>query len=426
MYQNDPHESPPPRPPSQNIVQGSQKERPLYSQQLKIRIQKSERLNRNVLEIQLDKEKESEAVEDEIIEKLLVKIGVSKDLVEGVQPVPKRHPNKVYIWFKDPSLYLNQFCKEECYKLGTGVKTGTIKPMDRKEVEVTIKNLNLNTPDSMVLEYLALFGRIVKHVAVYATNKEGPFAGMKNGDRKYMMDFSGGRNLGTYHLIDGAKVHISYSGQRRTCARCQRTAGTCPGAGLARNCEQNGGQVVKLGDHMRALWEEIGFKPADFTLENQNDEEEGAVEIRENEGFTPAHKYRPKMTESSKKNLTGVSIRNLPPEISPEQIQTFLESQGLPAGHTDISANKMKYSTTVNVEGLKAETGCSIMANLEGTTVFDRKVYCKGIIGNLEEKNVENETRANQNDDESSNEEEIDEKESTTISVKVKKKRENS
>ena len=170
MHQNDPNRSPPPRPPStQGSDEGDPKERPLYSQQLKIRIQKSERLNRNVLEIQLHKERDSEAVEDDALEKLLVKIGVSKALVEGV------HPNKVYIWFKDPSLDLNQFCKEECYKLGTGVKTGTIKPMDKKEVEVTIKNLNLNTPDSMVLDYLALFGRVVKYVAVYATNREWAF-----------------------------------------------------------------------------------------------------------------------------------------------------------------------------------------------------------------------------------------------------------
>ena len=413
MHQNGPHGSSPPRPPSvQNIGEGNP--RPLYSQQLKIRIQKSERLNRNVLEIQLERDRDSEAVEDEVLEKLIAKIGITKSLIEGVQPVPKRHPNKVYIWFKDPSLDLNQFCKEESYKLGTGVKTGTIRPMDRKEVEVTIKNLNPNTPDSMVLEYLALFGKIVKNVAVYATNREGPFAGLKNGDRKYMIDFSGGRNLGTYHLIDGAKVHISYSGQRRTCARCQRTAGTCPGRGLARSCEQNGGQTVKLGDHMKALWEEIGFKPADFTLENENDENEDTVEIRENEGFTPAHKSRPKMTESCKKNLSGVSIKNLPPEIQAEQVQTFLETKGLPVEHTNISISKMKYSSTVSVEGLTAEVCNSIMANIEGTTAFEKKIYCKGIVDDLETENIDDIHQKSEAEDLSDKTEELNEATSVT------------
>ena len=46
-------------------------------------------------------------------------------------------------------------------------------PMDRKEVEVTIKGLNLNTPDTMVMEYLGLFGKLVKNVAVFVKIKEG-------------------------------------------------------------------------------------------------------------------------------------------------------------------------------------------------------------------------------------------------------------
>ena len=107
---------------------------------------------------------------------------------------------------------MHQFCKDECYRLTTGVKTGTIRPMDRKEVEVVIKGLNLNTPDTLVIEYLNLFGKVVKKVAVYLKHREGPIEGLKNGDRKYLMDFTGGRNLGTYHIVDGANVHISYSG----------------------------------------------------------------------------------------------------------------------------------------------------------------------------------------------------------------------
>ena len=384
MEQNGPA-GVPPWPPG--MEQGDS--RPLYSQQLKIRIQKSERLNRNVLEINLEKERSAEAIEDEVIEKLLAKIGITMSLVEGVQAVPKRFPKKVFVWFKDPSLDLNQFCKEECYKLGTGVKTGIIRPMDRKEVEVTIKSLNLNTPDSMVLEYLALFGKVVKNVAVYVTNKEGPFAGLKNGDRKYMMDFTGGKNLGTYHLIDGANVHISYPGQRRTCARCQRTSNGCPGGGLAKRCEENGGGRITLRDHMQALWEEIGFKPAEFTLENEDNEVDDDVEIRDKEGFTPPHKTKPKMSESEKKNLSGVSVRNLPLDIAPDQAQTFLETVGLPEAHTDITITKMKYSTTLDVEGLTPEICSTILANIEGTVAFGKKIYCKGIITNLEETDPE-------------------------------------
>ena len=48
--------------------QGVSQPKPLYSQQLKIRFQKSERLNKSVLEINLGKEKSAEAIEDEVIE----------------------------------------------------------------------------------------------------------------------------------------------------------------------------------------------------------------------------------------------------------------------------------------------------------------------------------------------------------------------
>ena len=81
-------------------------------------------------------------------------------------------PRKLYVWFK-VGVDLNQFCREECYRLTNGVKTGSMKPMDRKEVEVTIKGLNLNTPDTMVMEYLGLFGKLVKNVAVFVKIKEG-------------------------------------------------------------------------------------------------------------------------------------------------------------------------------------------------------------------------------------------------------------
>ena len=48
--------------------------------------------------------------------------------------------------------------------------------------------------------------------------------GIKNGDRKYLVDFTGGINLGSYHIVDGARVTISYSGQFKKCGRCQKTA----------------------------------------------------------------------------------------------------------------------------------------------------------------------------------------------------------
>ena len=90
--------------------------------------------------------------------------------------------------------------------MSSGVKTGLIKPMERKNVSVTIKGINLNSPDSLVMEYISKFGIIVNSKVIYDTDKDGPFSGLRNGDRKYLVDFTNGRNMGTFHLIDGANV----------------------------------------------------------------------------------------------------------------------------------------------------------------------------------------------------------------------------
>ena len=387
---SDLHDPPPEGPKSPG-------QKPLYSQQVKMRIQKSERLQRNVLEINLENEKNAEEISDETDAELLKNIGIKTSDVEGRQLVPKRTPRKLYVWFKE-GVNIHEFCREECYRLARGVKTGAIKPMDKKEVEVTVRGLNLNTPDTMVMEYLGLFGKLVKNVAVYVKIQEGPLAGLKNGDRKYMMDFSDGRNLGTYHIIDGAHTHISYAGQRRTCARCHRTPSACPGSGIARTCEERGGLKTGLKEYMEKLWEEIGYKPADFSMETgEDDTETEEVEIRENEGFTPPYKNQPEMNENDKKNLTGVSVRNLPSDLAEDQCQAFLKAHGVPANHTEIKINRLKYSMTVDVEQLDAETCIKILENIKDMTIFEKKIHVKGIASlnktseEVETKNLENE-----------------------------------
>ena len=179
----------------------------------------TERLKRNVLEINLEKDEGNNVIEEEDISSLLKRLGINQQQVEGVQLIPPKGPKKIFVWFEQ-GIDINRFCYNEAFRLIPGVKTGVIKPMDRREVEVTISGLNINTPDSSILNYLSYFGKIVKHEVIYLRNKSGPFQGLKNGDRKYFIDFTNGRNLDSYHLIDGAKVTVRYRGQRRTCGRC--------------------------------------------------------------------------------------------------------------------------------------------------------------------------------------------------------------
>ena len=132
---------------------------------------------------------------------------------------------------------------------------------------VTIQGLNFNTPDGLVREYLSKHGRVVSNKVVYEKDKTGPFEGLYNGNRRYLVDFTLGKNLGSYHIIDGSKVHVSYAGQQRTCGRCHKTSKDCPGGGVAKQCEDRLGRRVPLIEHMREHCEEIGFAPNLFEQE---------------------------------------------------------------------------------------------------------------------------------------------------------------
>ena len=153
---------------------------------------------------------------------------------------------------------------------------------------ILIRGLNFNTPDSHVIEYLNKHGRVSKNEVIYDTTIEGPLAGLKNGDRKYQVDFSNGINLGSYHLIDGARVIIFYSGQRKTCGRCYETSNICLGGGFARTCEEKGGVRIKLEENMKDHWKKTGFEPTHFKLEQEDSEPD--VPLHENITFSPSFK----------------------------------------------------------------------------------------------------------------------------------------
>ena len=50
--------------------------------------------------------------------------------------------------------------------------------------------LNLNTPDTLVMEYLNRHGTVKSQKVIYEIDKEGPFTGLYNGDRRCLVDFS--------------------------------------------------------------------------------------------------------------------------------------------------------------------------------------------------------------------------------------------
>ena len=362
---------------------------PSYSDKLKVNVMRSERLKRNVLEINLESDNDERInLGSETIAKVLATVGIDiVTQVEGFQAVSK----KLYVWLKD-NVAIGRFCREESIKISEGVKTRLIKPMDRKEVDVKISFLNLNTPDSLVMEYLSKHGKVVHNKVIYDTEKEGPLKGLKNGDRRYLVDFSGGRNMGTYHLLDGARIQIKYAGQRYTCGRCHKTSKDCPGKGFARECHAKNGVKVPLNEHMKAHWEEIGFVPSDFKLEIPEDTDENLqqdIPIKDGLKFTPQHKKNPENNQQRETQFFGLTIVNLPPGLPDNELKAFLVSKGLPEQHTDLKIKNNENNTKVDIENLDEASGLNLIENLHSKVFFNMKIFCRKLIELLTEPNQE-------------------------------------
>ena len=119
-----------------------------YSDKIKVNLKISERLKRNVLEISVESQGYFKLEEDDVA-KLMTRLGIDLQFhAEGYQICPG-NSRKIMIWLKD-HVDISRFCKDESFRINENVRTGLIRPMDRKEVTVMIRNLNFNTPDSRV------------------------------------------------------------------------------------------------------------------------------------------------------------------------------------------------------------------------------------------------------------------------------------
>ena len=146
-----------------------------YSDKLKLNVKKSERLKRKVLEVTLETEKDVVLkIEDKDVAKLATRLGIDiKCHLEGYQTCPG-YSRKILFWLKN-DVNIENFCKNEVFRVSDGIRTGVIRPMDKKDVVVHVSGLNINTPDSLVIEYLNKHGRVTKNEVIYERAKEGPW-----------------------------------------------------------------------------------------------------------------------------------------------------------------------------------------------------------------------------------------------------------
>ena len=363
-----------------------------YSDRLKTNVRFDQRLKRNILEITLEKS-DTDAnlsdVHEEDIARVLRSLGIDiAGQMQGYQVHYKGKVSVISVWM-NAGVSLEKFCKDVNLNVTKGIMTGVIRPAGKTDVTVKIEGLDLNTPDNLVTDYLGKFGSVKTDAVIYGKHDAGPFKGKYNGERRYQVDFtSAARQMGTFHLVDGNKIKIFYRGNKKTCGRCHKMAHDCPGDAVARNCALAGGERVLLSNHMKALWEEIGFAPAHFELDEvdktYDDVDQAAKDAPKisKSSFPLPVKYQAPSPKDIEK-FDGLTKRNIPKSLTNEEIKTFLANHGLPADLKEehININNGERNTHVIIENLSPEQVQTLQKSIHfhdtNTKFFNVPLFCK-------------------------------------------------
>ena len=262
---------------SNNVDPGGGNHPPSYSSRVKKNISSYKKLDRNVLIVFIEKKSQEDVLylNGDQVSNVCALIGLSVTCdTQGYQAQYGRKGITLSVWCK-PGVSLERLVTEEPRVFTDQLTITSVRPAVRREVSVLVTGLHFNTPDTQVKEYLESFGAKVSGEPVYSVHKEGPWKGQFNGDRRYRADFTSQKlPMGTYHLVDGAKVRVLYPGNTRTCARCHQGPSLCPGGGMARDCAQLGGQRQPLIAHMRQLWARVDFMPGEEGGQGMDEEDE--------------------------------------------------------------------------------------------------------------------------------------------------------
>ena len=330
--------------------------------------------SKNVLEITLEKEaKGSFNVGEEDCVKVMKKLGLDPrpDIqVESVQICPNGR-GVILITLKK-KVPINKFCHHEVFQVTqSGIWAVQAKPAGKRDVVVTLKGVHPNTRDDGVLDYLSKYGKILSTKVVYAVFGEGPLKGIRNGDRMYKIEIKPNSYLGTYHVIDGQRVTARYPGQQQTCARCFGTPNSCPGKGLARRCEQEGGVKIEFNDYISQLWARIGYVPSQVELSSETNDEHTS---QESNGFTPI-KTAPMQDPAS---YTGVRVSTFPKDTDEGKIVEFLINSGLSESYKDNIT--IKQNGSVMIDNLPNKDCIALIEAVHNKVNFGKKLYCNGVI----------------------------------------------
>ena len=331
--------------------------------------------DKNVLEVVLEKDSRGGfIVSDSECLNLIRKLGLDTRPgihIEGVQNCPNGR-GVIYLSLKK-EVDIGRYCRHEVFDVtANGIRAVNIKPAGKREVVVTIRGLHPNTRDNVVINYLSKFGEVTSSKVIHGVYSEGPLKGMKNGDRNYKLNIKSPSNLGSYHVLDGTKVTIKFSGQQQTCARCLKTAGFCKGRGIARRCETEGGEKADFVSYILDLWKMIGYSP------DSPDEVENILGLDEDLQELPGGNFTPSKTVMNTEKYAGVSIKQFPADLDHGEIIEFLIECGMPADKRD--SVSIHDNGAVMIRGLDNELCLKLISVLHMKQHYSRRMFCNGVI----------------------------------------------
>ena len=273
-------------------------------------------------------------------------------------------------------LYLN-----ESYVVKDGVRTTTIRPEGKKEKVIKVTGLHPNTMDLAVIKYLSAHGTVsstdkVIHHVFPGVPGSSLCAGKLNGDRSYVVDLK--VPMGSYHIVDGEKVSVRYTGQEWTCARCHQYKKYCPGSAVARDCTAS---RVLLSDYMLEHWAKIGYKPETDALNEVDGDVEPTVQVGKRD------KNEIPVAESSlTSKYRAVIIKGFRNDSPLEDIFEILAAQGLPSDYNKEHITRNENTGHLSVESLSPQDCLALSANMNSKRFLNRQIHVTSVVADSPKK----------------------------------------
>ena len=338
-------------------------------------INTSIRDKKNILEVRLEKQESSRFnLSMEETENLLKRLSIDSSHLIGASACPEGRP--VVLITLHESVDITKFLyRNESYMVKEGVRTTTIRPEGKKEKLVRITGLHPNTKDQAVIKYLSAHATVspnskVIHHVFPGEPGSSLLAGKLNGNRSYIVELK--VPMGSYHIIDGEKVSVRYSGQEWTCARCHQYKKDCPGSAVAKEC--TAGRVM-LSTHMKEHWQKIGYEPETDTLNEVDDALELDVQVGRKERES---NVIPESTMTSKYH--SVIVKGFRADTSWDSISEILSQHGLPENYRVENVVENENTGNLTLENLNPEECLSLISNMNRKRFLNRQIYVTSVV----------------------------------------------